>query len=45
MRWTPLHNGLTLIPWALGTAVAVPLIDGSWPLVTRLTLPAGIRPG
>ena len=23
MRWTPLHTGLTLIPWALGTAVAV----------------------
>ena len=21
--WTPLHTGLTLIPWALGTAVAV----------------------
>ncbi|MFD1277078.1 MFS transporter [Streptomyces kaempferi] len=23
MHWTPLHTGLTLIPWALGTAVAV----------------------
>ncbi|MCA1217266.1 MFS transporter [Streptomyces sp. 8L] len=23
MNWTPLHTGLTLIPWALGTAVAV----------------------
>ncbi|MHB9860028.1 DHA2 family efflux MFS transporter permease subunit [Streptomyces sp. YIM S03343] len=23
MGWTPLHTGLTLIPWALGTAVAV----------------------
>src|SRR5947208_3768134 len=23
MRWTPLHTGFTLIPWALGTAVAV----------------------
>jgi MFS family permease len=23
LRWTPLHTGLTLIPWALGTAVAV----------------------
>ena len=23
MSWTPLHTGLTLIPWALGTAVAV----------------------
>jgi EmrB/QacA subfamily drug resistance transporter len=23
MRWTPLHTGLALIPWALGTAVAV----------------------
>jgi hypothetical protein len=21
LRWTPLHTGLTLIPWALGTAV------------------------
>ncbi|HEU5024225.1 MAG TPA: DHA2 family efflux MFS transporter permease subunit [Spirillospora sp.] len=24
-HWTPLHNGLTLIPWALGSAVAVGL--------------------
>jgi EmrB/QacA subfamily drug resistance transporter len=23
LHWTPLHTGLTLIPWALGTAVAV----------------------
>ncbi|MGY6023542.1 DHA2 family efflux MFS transporter permease subunit [Streptomyces spinosirectus] len=23
MHWTPLHTGLALIPWALGTAVAV----------------------
>jgi len=23
LRWTPLHTGLALIPWALGTAVAV----------------------
>ena len=23
MHWTPLHTGLTLIPWALGTAIAV----------------------
>ncbi|MFD7921407.1 MFS transporter [Streptomyces sp. NPDC059740] len=23
LGWTPLHTGLTLIPWALGTAVAV----------------------
>ncbi|MFG2480449.1 DHA2 family efflux MFS transporter permease subunit [Streptomyces fagopyri] len=23
MHWTPLHTGLTLVPWALGTAVAV----------------------
>jgi MFS family permease len=23
MGWTPLHTGVTLIPWALGTAVAV----------------------
>jgi hypothetical protein len=23
MGWTPLHTGLALIPWALGTAVAV----------------------
>ncbi|MFG2789624.1 DHA2 family efflux MFS transporter permease subunit [Streptomyces sp. NPDC048419] len=23
MHWTPLHTGLTLIPWALGTAAAV----------------------
>ncbi|MEU5713354.1 MFS transporter, partial [Streptomyces flaveolus] len=28
MRWTPLHTGLTLIPWALGTAVAV-LLSGA----------------
>ncbi|MEV6158282.1 MFS transporter [Nonomuraea sp. NPDC052129] len=25
MRWTPIHAGLTLIPWALGTAIAVGL--------------------
>ncbi|MFI6599206.1 MFS transporter [Nonomuraea sp. NPDC050536] len=24
-RWTPLHTGLTLIPWALGSAIAVGL--------------------
>jgi EmrB/QacA subfamily drug resistance transporter len=23
LHWTPLHTGLTLVPWALGTAVAV----------------------
>ncbi|WP_276208098.1 MFS transporter [Streptomyces mangrovisoli] len=23
LHWTPLHTGLTLLPWALGTAVAV----------------------
>jgi MFS family permease len=23
LRWTPLHTGLALIPWALGTAIAV----------------------
>ena len=28
MHWTPLHTGLTLIPWALGTAVAVLLAGG-----------------
>jgi EmrB/QacA subfamily drug resistance transporter len=28
MGWTPLHTGLTLIPWALGTAVAVLLAGG-----------------
>ncbi len=28
LRWTPLHTGLTLIPWALGTAVAVLLAGG-----------------
>ncbi|GAA1888360.1 MFS transporter [Streptantibioticus ferralitis] len=29
MGWTPLHTGLTLIPWALGTAVAVLLGGGT----------------
>jgi MFS family permease len=28
MRWTPLQTGLTLVPWALGTAVAV-LLSGA----------------
>jgi len=28
MHWTPLRTGLTLIPWALGTAVAVLLAGG-----------------
>jgi EmrB/QacA subfamily drug resistance transporter len=28
LHWTPLHTGVTLIPWALGTAVAV-LLAGS----------------
>jgi MFS family permease len=28
MHWTPLHTGVALIPWALGTAVAV-LLAGS----------------
>ncbi|QDQ16139.1 MFS transporter [Streptomyces spectabilis] len=28
LRWTPLHTGLTLIPWALGTSVAVLLAGG-----------------
>jgi EmrB/QacA subfamily drug resistance transporter len=28
MHWTPLHTGLSLIPWALGTAVAVLLAGG-----------------
>jgi EmrB/QacA subfamily drug resistance transporter len=28
LGWTPLHTGLTLIPWALGTAVAVLLAGG-----------------
>jgi EmrB/QacA subfamily drug resistance transporter len=28
MHWTPLHTGLTLIPWALGTAAAVLLAGG-----------------
>ncbi|WP_309248636.1 MFS transporter [Streptomyces sp. MNP-20] len=28
LRWTPLHVGLTLIPWAVGTAVAVLLAGG-----------------
>src|SRR6201992_4169347 len=28
LHWTPLHTGLTLIPWALGTAVAV-LLGGA----------------
>ena len=29
MRWTPLHTSLTLIPWALGTTIAV-LLAGAW---------------
>jgi len=28
MGWTPLHTGLTLIPWAFGTAAAVLLAGG-----------------
>jgi EmrB/QacA subfamily drug resistance transporter len=28
LHWTPLHTGLSLIPWALGTAVAVLLAGG-----------------
>src|ERR1700760_118086 len=43
LRWTPLHTGLTLIPWALGTAVAV-LLAGAVlaPKMGRATLHLGL---
>ena len=31
LHWTPLHTGVTLIPWALGTAVAVLLAGACSP--------------
>ncbi|POX58462.1 MFS transporter [Streptomyces sp. Ru62] len=42
MRWTPLHTGLTLIPWALGTAVAV-LLSGA--VLAEKLGRAGLRVG
>src|ERR1700761_335875 len=43
LHWTPLHTGLTLIPWALGTAVAV-LLAGAVlaPKMGRATLRLGL---
>ncbi|MFH9090976.1 MFS transporter [Streptomyces sp. NPDC017673] len=42
MRWTPLHTGLTLIPWALGTAAAV-LLSGA--VLAEKLGRAGLRVG
>src|ERR1700760_267503 len=43
LHWTPLHTGLALIPWALGTAVAV-LLAGAVlaPKMGRATLRLGL---